>query len=94
MEAFSLDYAVNQVLTSIVMVSGPVVLAALVVGILVGIAQAVTQVQDQSIGYGIKIAVVLFILVIFGKWMAVEMLAAFERSFDWIPEIGSEGAGA
>ncbi|KVD55016.1 export protein FliQ family 3 [Burkholderia ubonensis] len=94
MEAFSFSYAVSQVLTSIVMVSGPVVLAALVVGVLVGIAQAVTQVQDQSIGYGIKIAVVLLILAIFGKWMAVEMLAAFERSFDWIPEIGPGGASA
>ncbi|MET3633170.1 flagellar biosynthetic protein FliQ [Burkholderia sp. 572] len=88
MEAFSLGYAVNQILVSIVMVSGPVVMAALVVGILVGIAQAVTQVQDQSIGYGIKITVVLFILAIFGKWMVVEMIAAFDRGFDWIQEIG------
>ncbi|KVD76195.1 export protein FliQ family 3 [Burkholderia ubonensis] len=87
MEAFSLGYAVHQMMTSVVMVSGPVVLAALVVGIIVGIAQAVTQVQDQSIGYGIKIAVVLFILAIFGNWMVADMLVAFERGFDWIPDI-------
>ncbi|KVV39188.1 export protein FliQ family 3 [Burkholderia territorii] len=87
MEAFSLGHAVNQVMVSVVMVSGPVVLAALAVGIVVGIAQAVTQVQDQSIGYGVKIAVVLFILAIFGKWMVIEMLAAFDRGFDWIPEM-------
>ncbi|MGU8077171.1 EscS/YscS/HrcS family type III secretion system export apparatus protein [Burkholderia pyrrocinia] len=87
METFSLGYAVQRMMASVVLVSGPVVLAALVVGILVGIAQAVTQVQDQSIGYGIKIAVVLLVLVIFGGWMAADMLAAFERGFDWIPDI-------
>ncbi|AGK51019.1 MULTISPECIES: flagellar biosynthetic protein FliQ [Burkholderia] len=93
MDTFSLGHAVEQVMASVVIVSGPVVLAALVVGVLVGIAQAVTQVQDQSIGYGVKIAVVLFILALFGKWMAVEMLAAFERGFEWIPQIGSGSAG-
>ncbi|HDR9511857.1 export protein FliQ family 3 [Burkholderia cepacia] len=94
MEAFSLGYAVHQMMVSVILVSGPVVLAALLLGILVGIAQAVTQIQDQSIGYGIKIAVVMLILAILGKWMAADMLAAFERGFDWIPDIVSGNSGS
>lgn len=88
MEEFSISFALHQFLILVLMVSAPVVLAAFLVGILVGIAQAVTQVQDQSIAYGIKIAVVMMILVAFGGWMAQELLALFASGFDLIPEIG------
>ncbi|MEM4989115.1 flagellar biosynthetic protein FliQ [Collimonas sp. H4R21] len=85
---FSLSFALHRFLILVLMVSAPVVIAAFLVGILVGIAQAVTQVQDQSIAYGIKIAVVIVILIAFGSWMAQEVLAVFDNGFDLIPEVG------
>lgn len=88
MEDFTITFALQRFLILVLMVSAPVVVAAFLVGIFVGIAQAVTQVQDQSIAYGIKIAVVIVILIVFGGWMAQELLAVFEKGFDLIPEIG------
>lgn len=84
----TLAYDLQRFLLTVLMVSGPVVVAAFLVGILVGIAQAVTQVQDQSIAYGVKIVVVIVILMLLGDWMAQQVLILFDRAFEWIIVIG------
>lgn len=88
MDTESITFIIQQAVVTISMVSAPVVGVAVLVGLLVGIAQAVTQIQDQSIGYGVKILVVIVVLVVLGRWMGGEMLDAFERAFEQIPSLG------
>jgi len=57
--------AVMVVLT----VSAPPLLAALAVGLVTGILQAATQVQEQSIGVGPRLGAVLVSLGIAGPWI-------------------------
>jgi type III secretion protein S len=63
----------NESLLTILMVSGPVLIAALLIGVLVGLLQALTQIQDQTLPQAVKIIVVLVIIIIFGPVLAQQV---------------------
>lgn len=48
---------------------GPALLLSLLVGVLVAIFQAVTQIHEQSLSFMIKLIVVVAVLLIGGGWM-------------------------
>ena len=50
-------------------VAGPILLAALVVGVIVSIFQTITQIQEQSVAFLLKLAAVVTVMVIGGPWM-------------------------
>ncbi len=49
--------------------SAPMLILSLVVGVIVAILQAVTQIHEQSISFIFKLIVVVAVLVIGGGWM-------------------------
>ena len=53
----------------VLIISGPLLIIALVVGLLVSIFQATTQIQEQTLAFVPKIVAVLLCLVLFGPWM-------------------------
>ncbi|WLR43527.1 flagellar biosynthesis protein FliQ [Bacillus carboniphilus] len=57
------------------MIAGPLLLLALIVGLVVSIFQATTQIQEQTLAFIPKIIAVLVGLVIFGPWMLSVMLS-------------------
>jgi flagellar biosynthesis protein FliQ len=57
-------------------VSGPMILAALVIGLLVGLLQAATQVNEASISFVTKLIAVTVTFALFGAW-SLEQLVAF-----------------
>ncbi|KAB8138750.1 flagellar biosynthesis protein FliQ [Gracilibacillus oryzae] len=59
----------EQGIYTILMVTGPILILALVVGLLVSIFQATTQIQEQTLAFIPKIVAVLFGIIIFGPWM-------------------------
>lgn len=61
-------------ITTVLMVAGPLLILALVVGLLVSIFQATTQIQEQTLAFIPKIVAVLFGLVIFGPWMLTQVV--------------------
>lgn len=56
-------------LTTIVKVSAPMLIAALVVGILVSVFQAITQINEATLTFIPKMVVVALVIVILGPWM-------------------------
>lgn len=50
-------------------ISAPVLLAGLVVGIVISILQAATQINDQTLVFVPKVLVSLVALALFGSWM-------------------------
>lgn len=56
-------------------VAGPLLLIALVVGLIVSIFQATTQIQEQTLAFIPKIVAVLIGLVFFGPWMLSHILS-------------------
>lgn len=70
---FVISMAENGVWTVLV-VSGPLLIIALVLGLVVSIFQATTQIQEQTLAFIPKIVGVFAALVIFGPWMLSHMI--------------------
>ena len=49
--------------------SAPMLVLSMVVGVVVAIFQAVTQIHEQSIGFALKLIVVIAVLLLAGGWM-------------------------
>ena len=49
--------------------AGPMLLLSMIIGVLVAIFQAVTQIHEQSIGFALKLIVVISVLLLGGGWM-------------------------
>ncbi|HEY4100177.1 MAG TPA: flagellar biosynthesis protein FliQ [Gemmatimonadales bacterium] len=59
----------QRTLTLVVTVAGPMLLAALVIGIAVSLLQAVTQIQEQSLTFIPKLVVVALVFMLSLPWM-------------------------
>jgi len=78
---------VSQALKVTMMLSAPMLLGALVVGVLVSIFQAVTQLNEQTLSFIPKILVIVAALVIFSPWMMETMVSFTRELFLSIPEL-------
>ncbi|MFK2825009.1 flagellar biosynthesis protein FliQ [Bacillus sp. B190/17] len=56
-------------------ICGPLLIVALVVGLAVSIFQATTQIQEQTLAFIPKIVAVLIGLIFFGPWMLSKILS-------------------
>lgn len=56
----------------------PMLILSMLVGILVAIFQAVTQIHEQSLSFILKLLVVILVLLVGGGWM-LETLQDFAR---------------
>lgn len=59
---------------TVLLVSGPLLILALAVGLLVSIFQATTQIQEQTLAFIPKIVAVMIGLIFFGPWMLTNMV--------------------
>ncbi|MGD9677129.1 MAG: flagellar biosynthesis protein FliQ [Vulcanibacillus sp.] len=64
----------KQAVYTVLIVSGPMLILALLVGLLVSIFQATTQIQEQTLAFVPKIVTVLISLIIFGPWILSHMI--------------------
>jgi flagellar biosynthesis protein FliQ len=78
---------VNQAIKTTLMLSAPMLMGALVVGVLVSIFQAVTQINEQTLSFIPKILVIIVALVIFSPWMMETMVSYTQNLFSSIPEL-------
>ena len=53
----------------ILKISGPLLILSMLVGVLVAIFQAVTQIHEQSLAFILKLVVVVGVLLVGGSWM-------------------------
>jgi len=69
------------------MLAAPLLLSALAVGLLIGVFQAATQIQEMTLSFIPKLMVLVFALLAAGPWM-LRMLVEFTlRLFAEIPEL-------
>lgn len=59
----------REALLTVLLVAGPMLGLGLVVGVLVSLFQATTQIQEQTLSFIPKILAVLGTIVVFGPWM-------------------------
>jgi flagellar biosynthesis protein FliQ len=59
---------------TVLLISGPLLILALAIGLIVSIFQATTQIQEQTLAFIPKIVAVLIGLIVFGPWMLTNMV--------------------
>jgi flagellar biosynthetic protein FliQ len=64
----------NEGILMVLIVSGPPTLLSLLVGLMVALFQAVTQVQEQSLTFIPKVLVIFGTLAILGPWLGSSMI--------------------
>jgi flagellar biosynthetic protein FliQ len=75
----------QQGLTVLLMVSAPVLLVVLVVGLLVSIFQAATQINEATLSFVPKIIAAVVVLAIAGPWMLTTLVEYIQRTLQAIP---------
>lgn len=78
----------SELLWLVLMLSLPVVLVASVVGVLVGLVQALTQIQDQTVSFVIKLVAACITLAATYRWMGAALLRYTEHTFELIGHMG------
>jgi len=59
----------NQLMWNAMMIAGPVLLAALAIGVLISVLQVATQLQEMTLSYIPKLAITGLVLIALGPWM-------------------------
>ena len=67
-----------EVFIMVVQLAGPLLVISMLVGILISIIQAATQIHEQTLGFILKLVVVVLVLLVAGGWM-METLRDFTR---------------
>jgi flagellar biosynthetic protein FliQ len=75
----------REAMLMVLMTSGPILAASLLVGLLVSIFQAVTQVHEMTLTFVPKILAVFLTLVIFAPWMLRLMVGFTGTVFSNLP---------
>lgn len=77
----------QQAMLTVAELSGPILLAALVVGVIISLIQAVTQINEQTLSFVPKIIVIALVLVFAGPWMLQTLLGYTARLFASLPTL-------
>ncbi len=80
-------YWVQEALITAVVLAGPVLIGALVIGLAIAIFQAATSIQEMTLSYVPKMVVVVIILFFLFGFMLQYTIGFTERIFDFIPSI-------
>ena len=78
----------NQLLWNALLVAGPVLLAALGVGLAISVMQVATQLQEMTLSYVPKLLATVFVLMAMGPWMLHQITGFATAAFTMIPELG------
>ncbi len=84
------DTVVNlatQAMTLAFEVAGPILLVGLVIGLIVSLFQAVTQIQEQALSFIPKIVGLAVLIVILGPWMLDKLVNYVTNLYMSIPSL-------
>jgi flagellar biosynthetic protein FliQ len=82
------DFALQlsgQLLWNAALISAPILGVTLVVGLLVSVFQAVTQIQEMSLSFVPKLIAAVVVIVVAGPWMLRRLLAFASSLIENIP---------
>ena len=85
-EATVLD-VLNRAFMTIILASTPVLLIALIVGLVISILQATTQVQEQTLSFVPKLLAVFVGLIVFGSFMLNSLITFARFILELIPGV-------
>jgi len=72
-------YMAKEAVGTVLLVGGPILGVSLLVGLLVSIFQAMTQIQEQTLTFIPKVVAVVAVLLVLGPWM-LSVLTAYSSN--------------
>ncbi|SCA58999.1 Flagellar biosynthetic protein FliQ [Chlamydiales bacterium SCGC AB-751-O23] len=69
-QIYSLSY---EAIILVLILSGPPVLISMIVGLIVAVFQAATQIQEQTLSFTVKLLAVVLVLMLMGGWLGQEV---------------------
>ena len=75
----------QEALMILLMVSMPILLMVLVVGLVVSVFQAITQINEASLSFVPKLLAAVGVWIFAGPWMLSTMVDYIRRTFESIP---------
>lgn len=87
MNEATIVHHMNIALSLILLLSMPTLLIASVVGLVVGLLQAVTQIQDQTLPLAVKLIAVILSIVLMGPLLVGPLLEHTEQIFRDFPSL-------
>ena len=78
---------VKKALLTGIMIAGPILAISLVVGLIISIFQATTQIQEQTLTFVPKLIAIVLVLVIGGPWMLNKLVVLTTELFNMISTI-------
>jgi type III secretion protein S len=83
-EVYQLAY---QALLLILILSGPPIFISMILGLMVAIFQAATQIQEQTLSFTVKLVAVIVTLLFMGGWLGAQMVSftnsIFNNFYKW-----------
>ena len=83
----ALDF-MNQLMWQAMIIAGPILAAILLVGLLISVLQATTQLQEMTLSYVPKMVVAGLLLIFLGPWMVGRMMQFAISLIRTIPSLG------
>jgi flagellar biosynthesis protein FliQ len=80
---------VRQMLWITCLLALPILSVALVVGLVIGLVQAVTSIQEQTLSFVPKLLAMVGIIVILSSWMARLLIGYTTDLFNDLPRLGA-----
>ena len=77
----------RQAIEMTLLLSAPLLLAALVIGLIISIFQAATQINEQTLSFIPKLVGMFLVLILAGPWMLQMVVDYIRRLFESIPQI-------
>lgn len=85
-EIYALSY---QALILILLLSGPPIIISTILGLIVAIFQAATQIQEQTLSFTVKLFAVIFTIIFLGGWLGAAVMQYTNTIFSAIARAGA-----
>ena len=70
------------------LIAGPILVAVLIVGVVVGIFQAATSINEMTLSFLPKLVVVTLLIALLVSWLLQFLVDLTRRVFQRIPDLG------
>lgn len=89
MSEIMLNGVVKDTVVTAIKVGAPILIAVLVLGLIISIIQATTQIQEQTLTFVPKLIATAIVGLMLGNWMLHTVIEFTNRIFDMIARISS-----
>ena len=77
----------RQAIEVTLIIAAPILLTALIVGLVISIFQAATQINESTLQFVPKLVAMFVVLILLGPWMLQYLIDYIQRLFGSIPQL-------